>query len=125
MDALDIGTRSNNLTSAGLVDITRILELTHLKKIAFWGNGEIFGDEAATHHFVSSLQQKMSSVEELPGLNLRGFRGAKFSRIVSKSLTRNQQLNRVHLLLAPPPPQQQQEQQQRGAAAIMMLKISH
>jgi hypothetical protein len=48
-------------------------------------------------------------------------------------LTRNQQLNRVNLLLAPPPPppplQQQQQlhqqQQPRNVGMTMMLKISH
>jgi hypothetical protein len=53
-----------------------------------------------------------------------------------RSLTRNQQLNRVALLLVPPPPplqrqrQQQQEQQERQrqqqhATSRMMRKISH
>jgi hypothetical protein len=58
---------------------------------------------------------------------------AAASKSITNSLTRNQQLNRVNLLLAPPPhqqrqrqQQQQQQQQRRNAATTtMMLKVCH
>jgi hypothetical protein len=51
---------------------------------------------------------------------------------IKRSLKRNEQLNRVTLLLVSPPPpppmlrqQQQQQQQQQQNTTSMMLKISH
>jgi hypothetical protein len=49
-------------TSASLVDIARLLESTQLKTIAFF----ISKDQDATQQFVSTLEQKKSSVQELP-----------------------------------------------------------
>jgi hypothetical protein len=81
-----------------------------------------FNDSGATRHFVTTLQQKKSSVEELPGIVLPFCSRAENYASINNSLTRNKQLNRVDLLLAPPP---QQQQQQRNSATTMMLKISH
>jgi Leucine Rich repeat len=128
----------NDITSVGLADITRLLESTVLKTIAFlrW-NHAVLTDEDATQHFVSTLQHKISTLHQLDE-----FMGHEFARIVEPSLTRNQQLNRVNnlLLVQPPPPppppppplpppprlQKQQRQQLHATSSSMMLnKIAH
>jgi Leucine Rich repeat len=116
MDAVDLS--YNAITDVGLVDITRLLESTRLKTIALWGNGEMFrSDEAVTQYFVTTLHQKKSNVEELLGLNIYDFARATFS-VINASLMRNQQMNRVDLVLAPPPSLQQQQR-------TRMVKVSH
>jgi Leucine Rich repeat len=126
MEIFDIG--RNRITSAGLADITRLLESTQLKSINFWDIA-VFNDENATQHFVTTLQHKKSAVQKLPGINEDDFYldGAKVSshyNTIINSLSRNRQLNSLNLLLAPPPPPLPQQQQQRNVGT-MMLKISH
>jgi hypothetical protein len=108
MDALNI--RSNYITSACLDDIRRLLESTQLKTINFWNYRGIFNDQDATQRFVSTLEQKKSSVQELPmifrqDLPAGDSRAATYASI-QNSLKRNQQLNHVAslLLLSSPPP---------------------
>jgi hypothetical protein len=87
-------------------------------------NSGIFNNQNATRHFVSTLQQKNSTVEWMPGLDddfLGDSRDATNASI-QNSLVRNLQLNRVALLLVPP---LQQQRQHPHAATGMMLKISH
>jgi Leucine Rich repeat len=122
----------NYITCTGLVEITRLIESTQLKTITFWQSGSIFSHLDATQHFVRTLQQKKSSLQELPWLKLTHFEylpdninSAAYASI-KNSLTRNQQLNRVTLLVSPPPPLQQQQQHQKHAITnMMMLQISH
>jgi Leucine Rich repeat len=138
MDKLNI--RGNFITSAGLDHITRLLVLTQLNTIGLGNNDDIFNDEDATQRFVSTLQQRESTIQGLPSIELCRFPGDEDSKIVTlasikNSLVRNQQLNHVNLLLLappppppPPPPPQQQQQQSRpqpGSATAMMPKISH
>jgi Leucine Rich repeat len=100
MDRLNI--LSNCITSAGLDDITRIIDSTQLKTIGFHYIDGVFDNDDATQHVVSTLQQKKSSVQEvsmvysydLPEDN----RDASYASI-NNSLKRNQQLNRVAWLL--------------------------
>jgi Leucine Rich repeat len=99
MEVLDIS--SSYLTADGLDDVTRMIESTQLKTIDFaWNNRGIFNDPDAIQRFVSTLHQKKSSVQELPMIHP----DAAYITSIKKSLKRNQQLNRVALLLAPPPP---------------------
>jgi hypothetical protein len=136
LDLLNV--RSDNITSAGLGDITRMIELTQLQTIdLFWNNEGIFNNQDATQYFVSALQQKKSNVQELPGIEYCNFSGDNAINIatvtnIQSSLTRNQQLNRVALLLVPPPPppplqrqRQRQQQQQQHATSRMMLRMAH
>jgi Leucine Rich repeat len=117
--------RYNNITSVGLDDITHMIGSTQLKTI-FSCNGGIFNDQDATQRFVTTLQQKRSSIQELPWFSdyLHGNIRAAMNACIKLSLIRNQQLNRVALLLVPPPPPLQRRQQQQHATS-MMLKISH
>jgi hypothetical protein len=131
MDVLSI--RSSFVTSDGIDDITRLVVSTQLKTIGFLMllNDDMFDDEDATQRFVSVLQQQESTVQEMPGLDLDDFPGDEASHIttlnsIRNSLVRNQQLNRVNLLLLAPQPQQQPPPRpQPGSATTMMLKISH
>jgi hypothetical protein len=90
--------------------MTRLLELTQLKTIALWGNDHLFQDDKDdTQHFVTTLQHKNCSVQQLPGLvfrdrpeavqDLPATIRAAASESINNSLARNQQLNRVNLLL--------------------------
>jgi Leucine Rich repeat len=105
MDMLDIG--GNDITSVGLANITRLLVSTQLKTITVVQlYDEVFNDEEATQHFVTTLQHKKSSVQEILGIvpyDLPGDEDDQIATLASirNSLTRNQQLNRVDLLLAP------------------------
>jgi Leucine Rich repeat len=110
------------ITCVGLDNVTRMIESTQLKTIGFGINAGIFNDRDATQRFVSTLQQKKSSVQELPRVKDYFPEHSRDTRYASihNSLLRNQQLNRVALLLVPPPPLQQQPH-----ATIMMPKISH
>jgi hypothetical protein len=83
-------------------------------------NQGIFRNEHTNQCFVTALQQTKSSVHELPGINENSFKMDRTFANIKTSLTRNQQWNRVNLLLAPP----QQQQQQRNFTT-MMLKTSH
>ena len=64
MDALNV--KKNDITSVCFDDITRLLESTQLKTINVWNYSGIFNDQSATLHFVSTLQQNKSTVQELP-----------------------------------------------------------
>jgi hypothetical protein len=70
-------------------------------------------------NFVTTLQRKMSSLQALPRINPHSLPvsiAAALLAIIRDSLTRNQQLNRVSLLMdarSPPRQQQNQEQQQQ------------
>jgi hypothetical protein len=116
----------NNISANGLPDITRMLKsMPRLDTMYLQGNPFVFVDEDATQHFVTTLHQTKSSVQELPLIRKKDFpvniRDASYASI-QNSLIRNQQLNRVALLLAPPPLPPLQRQQH---ATRMMLKISH
>jgi hypothetical protein len=111
---LDIS--GNRITAVGLADITRLFELTQLKSITLYGNPGLFHDKAATEHFVSTLQYKKSRVQELPWIDTTSYAS------INNSLTRNQQLNRVNLLLAPPTPHQRND---TTSSLIPMLKTWH
>jgi Leucine Rich repeat len=99
MEDLNIG--GNDITPVGLHDITRMIESTQLKTIRF-GQG-VFYNADATQRFVSTLQHKKSSVQELPGItpDFPNSITASMYATITNSLIRNQQLNRVNLLLAP------------------------
>jgi hypothetical protein len=124
MEAMDMD--NNGLSSNVLADITRLLESTRLKKVEFfYGNQNLWLGADATEHFVTTLPRKQSSLQALP--NVAPYdsyfpfdSGAASCASIKNSLKRNQQLNRVNLLLVPPP-----QQQQRRRAATMMLRISH
>jgi Ran GTPase-activating protein (RanGAP) involved in mRNA processing and transport len=136
MEALHLG--DNGITSVELDDITRLLESTRLKTIGLWWNRALFKDVDATQQFVSTLQHKKSSVQELRGIENWFFQpifprdvdrqSAIFANI-NNSLKRNQQLNCLDsLLLAPPPPLQQAQQNHPHhgrAAAMTMFKTWH
>jgi Leucine Rich repeat len=114
-----LNVRNNNITSACLVDITRMIESTQLKNIDFFFHrNNIFYDEAAIQDFVSALQQKNSSVQEMP-MSTEATRAS-----INNSLARNRQLNHVALLLVPQPPLPPSLQYHRNAGTIM-LQISH
>jgi hypothetical protein len=122
MKTLDISMHS--ISHVGLADITRLLVSTGIMALSIRGNrgsGVFVGNEDTTQHFVTTLRDKQSSVQELPNLTEDCFpdesRVALYSSI-KKSLLRNKQLNRVDLLLAPPPPVQHD-------AAVMMFKTWH
>jgi Leucine Rich repeat len=123
--------RNNSITSAGLDDITRLFASTQLKEIGFSYDGHsCCEDQDATHHFVSSLQQTNSSVEELRWTGEAFFPrkiSAAMDASIMHSLTRNKQLNRVNdLFLVPRPPLPPLERRRhRHATSSMMLKISH
>jgi Leucine Rich repeat len=127
MDTLDIG--SSHVTSNCLDDFSRMPQSTRLKTINFWRN-IVFNDTDATQRFVSTLQHKCSTVQELPLLGQRDFpgdedsQGATFASI-NICLTRNQQLNRADLLLLPPPRprQQQQHPQPPGSTTTTMFLL--
>jgi Ran GTPase-activating protein (RanGAP) involved in mRNA processing and transport len=133
--------RYNRITSLGLADITRLLEATHLETIVLWENQDsrgirtMFHNEEATRHFVQTLQQKRSSVQEIE-LSPHDFpvnHARETTSSIKNTLMRNRQLNRVAALLAPPspPPQQQQQQHQQprddrtAPSSSMMLKTWH
>jgi Leucine Rich repeat len=106
MDSLNINW--NFITPVGLRDITRMIESMRFQTMNFaFDNGGIFDDQDATQHFVFALQQKKSTIEEMPLLDPlylpEDGRDATYASI-KNSLTRNQQLNCVALLLVPPPP---------------------
>jgi Leucine Rich repeat len=123
MEVVDVSW--NRITAAGLDDIIRLLESTRLRIFAFaYCNYKIFADENATQHFVTTLQQKTSTVQELPEFDEEYSFSDCNAAIINNSLARNQQLNRVNLLLLAPQ-RQQQQQQQRIHAGAGMLKISH
>jgi hypothetical protein len=108
----------NSITSAGLDDITRIIEWTQLKKTGLWNCYNIFHHENVTRLFVSLLLQKKSSAQELTFIGSVlpvDIDGATYASIQS-SLIRNQQLNRVVLLLVPRSPPQGQRQQMQPPA---------
>jgi Leucine Rich repeat len=94
MEALYIW--SNGITSAGLADVERLLDSTQLKSIALWGRGrDVVQDEDATQHFVTTLQQKKSILQELPRIDSRNLPiniTAAMYASMKNSLTRNQQL---------------------------------
>jgi hypothetical protein len=132
MELLEITTKY--ITSADLDDLTRMIESTQLKTIELfhWNRGGTFEDQGATQRFVSTLERKKSSLQDLV-INLPlGDRDATYAKI-KPSLIRNWQLNCVVLLLAaaaaaaPLQRQRQQQQQQRYATSSSMitLKISH
>jgi Leucine Rich repeat len=104
MEALHIF--HNSITSVGLADITRLIVSARLHVIDFSGNPDIFNETLSTQHFVSTLRNKESRVQELPGISEHyfpdeGSRGATFASI-NNYLTRNRQLNYASLVLAPP-----------------------
>jgi hypothetical protein len=124
MEILDI--KWNRITFVGLADITRVIVSTQIKTIDLQYTQDVFNDEDATQHFVTTLQHQKSSVQELPGIDADNFPGrnsAASYASIKNSLIRNRLLNRVNLLLAPPPSQQQHQQQRN--AATMMLKSWH
>jgi Ran GTPase-activating protein (RanGAP) involved in mRNA processing and transport len=55
----------NKTTSVGLADIARLLESTHIQWMDFGFNSGLFNDADATQHFVTTLQHKITSVQEL------------------------------------------------------------
>jgi hypothetical protein len=105
--------------------------LTQLKKVTlFFGNDGIFSDAAATEHFVSTLQRTKSSVQELQDLPMifpdnlpNGCSDPTYARI-KNTLARNQQLNRVDLLLLAKLAQQQQQRSSNSSRPVgtMLLK---
>jgi hypothetical protein len=107
----------NGITSIGLDDTMRIIKLTQLKKISLCGSPELFSDEDATQHFVTTLQRTKSFVQDLPGI--RDYIRATTYASIQSSLIRKEQLNRVALLLVPPPLQRRQH------ATSTMLKTPH
>jgi hypothetical protein len=122
MEVLDVNS-IYSITSAGLDNITRMIESTQLKTNGFDWNDDNFNDQSATENFVSTLEQKKSTVQELPRVPIN-IRAATYGSI-QRSLIRKQQLNRVALLLVPPPPRPlRQQQQQQPHATSMMLKTS-
>jgi Leucine Rich repeat len=137
MYILDIG--SNKISFQRLDDITRLLVSTQLQTINLSWNQDIFKDKTATEHFVTTLQQKKSSLQDLPIDCIFDFPGRYDQRSVivasiQSCLTRNQQLNRVGALfllppsppLPPPPPLLHQQQQQHATTThSRVLKISH
>jgi hypothetical protein len=60
----------NRIPSFGLADVTRVLEspTTQLKTFYMSNNNEIFNDEHATHHSVTTLQHECSTLRHLPGI---------------------------------------------------------
>jgi hypothetical protein len=67
----------NHFTSAGVDDITRMIEsMPRLKTFRFW-NVRIFNDHDATQRFVTTLQQQKSRVEEMPWISNNCFPGDK------------------------------------------------
>jgi hypothetical protein len=72
-------------------------------------NDTVLNNEDATQRFVTTLQQQKSRVQEMPGLDDNYSRtsaldannssSSSSSSSIKNSLTRNQQLNRVDLLL--------------------------
>jgi hypothetical protein len=129
MDTLDI--RNNNITFRSLDDITRLLVSTQLKTIDLEWNLKIFNDKNATEHFVTTIQQKTPSVQNLlmEYLCIPRDNDSRNTSVASirSCLMRNQQLNRVNILWTTPPQRQQQQQQhhhhQRNSGT-MMLKVS-
>jgi hypothetical protein len=122
----------NDISYPGLADVVRLFESTQITRIAFCWNYSVFSNDDATQCFVTALQHKKSTLQELRILKRdlpEGSRDAICADIRS-SLIRNKQLNRVDLFflaLRPPPQQSQQrqrQQQQSGAATSMMRKIS-
>jgi pyoverdine/dityrosine biosynthesis protein Dit1 len=109
MELLNISSNCRH-AAAVLVNITRMIEnMPRLKTIGFCQSRGIFNNADATQHFVSTLQRKKSSAQELPMIDPHelpeGNRDATYASI-KRSLMRNQQLNRVDtLLLFPQPPQ--------------------
>jgi hypothetical protein len=117
--------QDNYFTSAGLVEITCMIESAHLKTINFPWNLAKFNDNAI-QHFATAIVHKNSALQQLTRLNCHKFPGATLARI-QNSLMRNQQLNRVTSLLSvpPPPPAAAALQRQPHATSSMMLKITH
>jgi hypothetical protein len=106
MDTLDIC--ENRITPVGLDDITRLIESTQLQKVTLWCRREtfttIFNDEAATKRFLTALQHKSSSLQELRKISGIDEFLAVTAATIKNSLTRIRQLNRVNLLLLTSPP---------------------
>jgi hypothetical protein len=125
VESLDVN--NNGITSKGLTAITRLLDSTQLQTIAFVDcNRHVFEDTDATQHFVTTLQQRNSSLQALPSITPHDFpeddseqRQAATCASINESLTRNQQLHRVNNLLLAPPPGQQQPQ---PGGTTMMVK---
>jgi Ran GTPase-activating protein (RanGAP) involved in mRNA processing and transport len=109
----DLNIQHNGITVVGLAEITRLIVSARLRVIHFCGNRGIFNDTDATQDFVSTLQHKESSVQELDSfwISPQNIRAG-----IDNCLKRNEQLNRANLLLAPPPPDR---------TALMMLKTWH
>jgi Ran GTPase-activating protein (RanGAP) involved in mRNA processing and transport len=104
IESLDVN--NNEITSKGLTAITRLLDSTQLQTIAFVDcNRHVFEDTDATQHFVTTLQQRNSSLQVLPSITPHDFpeddseqRQAATCASINESLTRNQQLHRVNKL---------------------------
>jgi hypothetical protein len=127
MNNLDI--KSNRFTSQSLDDITRgyWCRRNSRRLAIFFNTRGVFNDQDITQHFVSLHCNRKSQVYK----HYRYLESTSPSTSVQQTydniknnLTRNQQLNRVNLLLAQPPPQRRQRQQQHAFSSVM-LKISH
>jgi Leucine Rich repeat len=132
MEAVDI--THNNITSRGLVDITRLLESMQLKTLYVEQNShEVYNDTDTTQYFVSTLRrnatvQEMLSRYTYEGRNIRI--PQEIVTIMDIVCARNKSLANVALLLAPPPPppqqhQQQQQQQGLGTSTLFLIKTWH
>jgi Leucine Rich repeat len=129
----------NNITSAGLMgDITRLIESTRIQTMEIFFGNNVLENEDATQHFVSTLQNKNSTLQDMPDMSWVYFQNVVVLAHIRFCLNRNEQLNRVaSLLLVPqstlPPPRQQQQQQQHHhhqktqyttSSSMMLIKIS-
>jgi hypothetical protein len=118
-----LGIQYNHITCVGLTNITRLVESTQLRTIDFRVNLGVFDDADATQHFVTTLQYKMSTVQDFNRYHRESLFEQETCDIIERSLLRNKQLNRVNLLLAPTPHVQQQNHNHE--AAMMMYKTWH
>jgi Leucine Rich repeat len=89
-----------NNTFMQVLDI-RSSGISRLQSIYFLGNNQtVFHDIDATQRFVTALQHKRSSVQELPEIDEDCFPedGRATANIINNSLTRNRQLNRTWVM---------------------------
>jgi Leucine Rich repeat len=123
MHVLDL--RNNDITSAGLVDVMRLIDSTWLHKIGFLGSDyNVFDNRRSTREFVATLERS-STVQELLGIaEVRDLRGhltvARYSKVI-KIMDRNKSLNHVDLLLTTPPP----PPSNGSTTTLMWMKTCH
>jgi hypothetical protein len=84
------------ITAKGLDDITRLVASTRVSTIVLWGNEGIFNDQDITQRFVTTLQQKKSSLKRLPNIDANDFPqdgGDATYASIKRTLKRNQHLH--------------------------------